>query len=227
MENNNKKTLILSIIGILVLVIAVVGVSFAMFTFTGTGTKENIIRTGSITVDFTDGTKNNAIEITNKYPMDDTTGIAQTDNKSDLTVTANWGTSAMTLNYEMGISNITPGETLSSDYIKIRVLKGSTPVVGTATTGVTISSLATTKGPLNLIDSYYLTGGTMTTSGATDDYTVQAWVADTYDLAVDNANSTSPEVASGTLDNESGTLHKKTTKSETYKFKIKVVAQQA
>ena len=43
MENNNKKTLILSIVGILVLVIAVVGVSFAMYSFTGTGTKENVI----------------------------------------------------------------------------------------------------------------------------------------------------------------------------------------
>ena len=48
MDNNNKKTLILSIIGILVLVIAVVGVSFAMFTFSGTGTKENVLKTGTI-----------------------------------------------------------------------------------------------------------------------------------------------------------------------------------
>ena len=54
MENNNKKTLILSIVGILVLVIAVVGVSFAMFTFTGTGTKENVIKTGTVTVNFDD-----------------------------------------------------------------------------------------------------------------------------------------------------------------------------
>ena len=39
----NKKTLILSIIGILVLVIAVVGVSFAMYSFTGTGSKTHLM----------------------------------------------------------------------------------------------------------------------------------------------------------------------------------------
>ena len=49
---NNKKTLILSIVGILVLVIAVVGVSFAMYSFTGTGTKENVITTGTVSMSF-------------------------------------------------------------------------------------------------------------------------------------------------------------------------------
>ena len=55
MEDNNKKTLILSIIGILVLVIAVVGVSFAMYSFSGTGTKQNVITTGTVSMSFSQG----------------------------------------------------------------------------------------------------------------------------------------------------------------------------
>ena len=48
MENN--KTMILSILGVLVLVIAVVGVSFAMYSFSAQGTKENVITTGSVSL---------------------------------------------------------------------------------------------------------------------------------------------------------------------------------
>ena len=53
---NNKKTLILSIVGVLVLVIVVVGISYAMFSFVGDGTKENVITTGSISVNYADTT---------------------------------------------------------------------------------------------------------------------------------------------------------------------------
>lgn len=233
-NNNNKKALILSIVGILVLVIAVVGVSFAMFTFSGTGTKENVIRTGTVTMEFTDATENNKIELDDSYPMSDAKGVnPTTDNRADFDITATWGDAPMTIVYDLGITNIQAGTTLTSDYVKVALLDGNDNViVGTKdandalTGGVTVSSLANTAGPNNLIQNYGLTGGTMTTSGDVDSYTILAYVSDAYDLAIDHANSTSPEDASGTLDNQSGTLHKKTTKSETYSFKVTVSAAQ-
>ena len=67
----------------------------------------------------------------------------------------------------------------------------------------------------------------MNNGNLTDTFTVKAYVSDAYDLPADTANSTSPEVSGGTLNNNSGSLHKKQTASETYSFKVKVVAQQA
>ncbi len=233
-NNKNKRALILSIVGILVLVIAVVGVSFAMFTFSGTGTKENVIRTGTVTMEFTDATENNKIELDDSYPMSDDKGVdPTTDNRADFDITASWGNAPMTIVYDLGITNIQAGTTLTSDYVKVALLDGNGDVVvGTKdvndelTGGVTVSSLASVAGPNNLIQNYGLTGGTMTTSGDIDSYTILAYVSDTYDLAVDNANSTSPEVSTGTLDNQNGTLHKKATKAETYSFKVTVSAAQ-
>lgn len=217
MENNNKKTLILSIVGILVLVIAVVGVSFAMYSFTGTGSKTNEIKTGTITMNFD---PDNNFAVTNQYPMSDAKGVATTTNKADFGVTATWGTSALTIKYDLGITDITPGATLTADFIKVALLDGEgNVIVGTAsdagdlTAGVKLSTLASTAGPNNLITTYGLTGGTITTSGTTDSYTILAYVADDYDLPTDTKNST---------DNV-----KKTTKSETFSFKVGVSATQA
>lgn len=228
MEDNNKKTLILSIIGILVLVIAVVGVSFAMYSFTGTGTKENVITTGTVSMSFSQGSNNFTLQ--NKYPMSDATGIAQDDNRATFGVTATWGSSPLTIKYDLGITKITPGATLTEDYIKVALLgSDGTVIVGggkgtkTLTGGVTIASLASTAGPNNLITTYGLTGGTISTSGATDRYTILAYVADNYNLPTDKANTTTDN--GGTV--ERNLTSKKTTASETFSFKVSVKAAQA
>lgn len=229
MENNNKKTLILSIIGILVLVIAVVGVSFAMFTFSGTGTKENILRTGTISVDFDNATKENKIEITNQYPENDTAGMNDTNNETTFTVEGDFGgNTTMSVNYEVGLSDITPGATLTDQYVKVAIQKNSTYVKGSATGGVLISSFASDAGPLNLIENHYVTNGTLSNGHLTDTFKVKAYVADTYDLPTDAANSDTENEGNKTIPQQDGSAqHIKTSKAETYSFKVKVVAQQA
>lgn len=215
MDKDNKKTLILSIVGILVLVIAVVGVSFAMYSFTGTGSKENVIKTGTINMSFD---PDNNFNVTNQYPMSDAKGIAQTENRATFGVNAEWGSSVLTLVYDLGITNIVAGDTLTAEYIKVALLDAQGNVVigtkdetGNLTGGVTIASLANNAGPHGLITAYGLTGGTFTTSG-TDNYTILAYVSDQYDLPTDDDN---------TVENV-----KKTTKSETFSFKVGVSAKQ-
>lgn len=222
MENNNKKTLILSIVGILVLVIAVVGVSFAMYSFTGTGTKENVITAGQINLSFDDAHTNN-FTVENKYPMSDAKGVASTDTKADFAVTGTWGSSAITFNYDLGISSISEGATLKSNFIKVVVKNGAgEPVVGTATAGVTIASLASKAGTYGLVTEYALTSGQLTTSGQVDKYSIVAYVADDYDLptATDTTGGNATTSAAGVE-------QKKATGSETYSFKITVAAAQA
>ena len=226
MENNNKRTLILSIIGILVLVLAVVGVSFAMFTFTGTGTKENVIKTGSISVKFDDSTKNNKIELSNQYPESDAKGMADTTNETTFTVEGDWGSSPMTVNYEVGLSEVTQGATLTNDYVKVAIQKNDSYVKGSATGGVAVSTFASANGPLGYITGYYVTNGTLTNGDLKDTFKVKAYVSEDYNLPDDATKSTAPEVTGGTVNNQSGAHHQKTSKSETYSFKVKVVAQQ-
>lgn len=217
---NNKKTLMLSIIGILVLVIAVIGVSFAMFTFTGTGTKVNVIQTGTITMDFVD--TDNFFEITNKYPMSDEVGIESEDNEATFGVTANWGTSAMTINYDLIISNVTEGKTLTADYIKVALTNAAGNVVvgndvntASLTSGVKVSSLPKVNDSEGQFFGYKLTSGTITTSGTTDTYTILAYVSDDYDLPIDETVVPA--------ENE----QKVQTRSETFSFKISIIATQA
>lgn len=231
MENDNKKTLILSIIGILVLVIAVVGVSFAMYSFTGTGTKTNQITTGTLTLNFDTvdeegATEKNYFELDGEYPVSDETALERNDNSADFSVNADWGSSSMTIYYDLGIE-IQEGYTLDPQYVKVALQDGDgTYIVGSGTAGVALSSLAAEEGPNGLITTYGLTGGEFNSTVKVANYKIKAWVSSDYDLAIDKANSTNPEVSDGTLSNQSGTLHQKATKSETLSFKLKLVASQ-
>ena len=74
-----------------------------------------------------------------------------------------------------------------------------------------------------MITTYGLTGGTISTSGATDNYTILAYVADNYVLPIDKANTTTDNLGEATRDLTS----KKTTASETFSFKVSVKAAQA
>ena len=162
--------------------------------------------------------------------MSDEKGIEATNNAATVGVSANWETSSpITIKYDLGIEVVQSGATLTEDYVKVALLDSSNKVVvgtekGTTnlTGGVTIGSLKTVAAPNGYITAYGLTGGTLTTSGSTDSYTIKAWVSNDYDLAVDKANSTTDNEGNLTTDG----LHKKQTASETFKFKIVVEAVQ-
>lgn len=217
---NNKKALILSVLGVLVLIIAVVGVSFAMYTFSATGTKENVITTGSVSLNYDDTAAaggNGVLTLDNQYPMADSLGIAQTGNNVltfEVNATIN-GT--MTINYEIGLDSIVEGDTLKQEYIKLVLYKDGVdaPIIGTATEGVTVASLQEKAG--TLISNYKLTDGTFTSTGK-QRYVLKAWVSDQYKFTV-NKTDTDTEA------NEH--VQTGTTTQETFKFKVKVAASQA
>ncbi|MDO4368967.1 MAG: hypothetical protein Q4C29_00290 [bacterium] len=234
---NNKKTLVLSIIGILILVIAVVGVSFAMFSFSGTGTKENVITTGTVSLNFANvegGTETNVISVNNQYPVDDTNGVdvSTIASKADFSVNATYSAD-MTINYEVGITNInediTAGATqIAAENVKIVLLKNDgTVLVGSKTgnnyTGVTVASLASVAGPKGLVDSYYLANGSFTSASKSDSYKIVAYLDKDYTLPVDPAQSTTDNEGTVTRTNES----KKTTAKAEFSFKLTVKAAQA
>lgn len=237
---DNKKTLVLSIIGILVLVIAVVGVSFAMFSFSGTGTKQNVITTGTVSLDFSTvegGTTTNVINVDNQYPMDDTNGVSLADitkSKADFSVKANYQAD-MTINYEVGIvdinktGDITEGAvTIPEKNVKVILINSAgEAVVGTKVDenykGVTVADLASKSGTNNLITNYYLAGGSFTKGDNLNQYSIYAYLDKDYQLPVDATKSTTDNAGTVTRTNES----KKTTKKAEFSFKLVVKAAQA
>lgn len=238
---DNKKTLMLSVIGVLVLIVVVVGVSYAMYSFTGTGTKENVITTGSISVvvdpttdpetgdALTDQTQ---IKLTNQYAMTDGKGSAITPATGESALLKFYVAATLsgntTIKYEVGITKNACTETtdggvtygcLKDSEVNFNLKKGTDDYLkGTATTGVAFSTIATAEGNLGKannadgrIASYLLDADSFTASGLKS-YELRAWVNDTYVLP--------------TKDTSTGNTHSNESLSEKYEFKIKLYAEQ-
>ena len=236
---DNKKTLMLSVIGVLVLIVVVVGVSYAMYSFTGTGTKENVIKTGSISVvvdptqdPVTGGalTDQTQIKLTNQYAMTDGKGSAITPVEGEsallkfyVAATLNGNT---TIKYEVGITKNACTETtdggvtygcLQDSEVNFNLKKGTEYVKGGEGTGVAFSTIAGAAGNLGKADNglrianYLLDADSFTASGLKT-YELRAWVNDTYVLP--------------TKDTSTGNTHSNESLSEKYEFKIKLYAEQ-
>lgn len=238
---DNKKTLMLSVIGVLVLIVVVVGVSYAMYSFTGTGTKENVISTGSISVvvDPTEDpvthqalTDQTQIKLTNQYAMTDGRGSAITPVEGEsallkfyVAATLNGNT---TIKYEIGITKNACSETtdggvtygcLQDDEVNFNLKKGTGYVKGGSGTGVAFSTIAGAAGKLGAannglrIANYLLDADSFNASGLKT-YELRAWVNDKYVLPTKDTS------------NEAGTVHSNESLSEKYEFKIKLYAEQ-
>ncbi len=253
MQENNKKTLILSVLGVLVLIIAVVGVSFAMYSFSATGTRENVIKTGTASLDFSgegkcsleeyDNYKDceenggtwtgpNTISLTNEYPKTTEEGLKNDPATFDLTADY---PGDMLVDYALQFVDLKAGNTLTADMVMVQVAKTinetTTYPVGTETTGVALSTLATKTNTLTGSDGYVFDSGSFTQKG-TISYAVKAWVSDNYTLAVQNPEYTGTcSIAEHTTAADCATAggtwtQTKATDSETFSFKIRVVAAQ-
>ena len=225
--NDNKKTLVLSVVGVLVLVLVVVGVSYAMYTFTGTGTTENVITTGSISVSIDPSIEEGeelgvtvdkqTITLTDQYPMTDAEGTKSAEVLRFYVASTVSGET--TINYEIGM--VKEESTLEDSEVKVNLMKkigtgNETWLKGTsATTGVLVSSFAGTRGNLagTTIENYYLDGGSFTASGIVT-YEMKMWIDENYDL---------PIVEDSTPDDKT---HSNSTTPENYSFKIKTYASQ-
>lgn len=240
----SKKSKYIQICIVLAIVVAIIGVSYAMFSFSASGTKSNVIRSGNVEIDF----KNvSTITLNNVYPLSDSTGAAGTDPNSakmnfDVVSTLS---GAMTIYYDLSLTAINEGTTLKSDKVKINLKKtsGSTTSwpLGSASTGVTIDSLKTTAGRYaslgnggggTRVTSYAIDSGAVTTT-STVNYTLTAWISDTYKY---NSSKTTAKACSNPAYTTEATCkdagavwgdkQTSSTSDETYSFKVKLDAVQ-
>lgn len=170
----NKKTLILSILAVLVLIIAVVGVSYAMYTFAATGTKENYIQTGSISLNY----QNEATcTVSNAYPKTMEVGLANPDCTMSFDVVASLA-GTTTINYELGLT-YDGAVTLPTNAIRFTLQKGETYILGSAAAGVLMSDYTAAGAIAGLTNR--IQADSFTASG-THSYVLKAWVDGDFDF---------------------------------------------
>lgn len=124
LENeNNKKQMILSIVGVLILVVTIIGVSYAAFTFTKQGQEENVVRTGTVTMTYTEAL--NGISIENAIPMTEEKGklLVGEGEIFDFTVSADI-MGKTTINYEI-VAEKDESSTIDDQYIRLYLEKSS------------------------------------------------------------------------------------------------------
>lgn len=191
---DKKKTLILSILGVVVLVIAVVGISYAMYTFTGTGSKENLITTGSVSVDVPSET--NTITLDSSYSANDATGTGSNETL-EFSVVSNLEGDAP-INYEVGFDVVESAVVggLKAKDVKFNLRKGTDTYLleTTATTGITLASRYASAGTIedtggNVVINHYLVDSGTLTGNQTFNYVVKAWISEDYNLPTTGTGS--------------------------------------
>ena len=176
--NIKDKQTIISIVAMVLLIVIVLGVSYAIFTYSQVGTKNNVIKSGSITFAYNETT--NGITISNAMPISDTAGKVQTGtgNVFEFTLT-NTVVGTSTINYEIYVTNETTATNkLSPDYVKLYL----TDITSTETEVVasTIFSQLDDASTNETGKSLYI--GSFTSSG-TRKFRLRMWLADTYTAA--------------------------------------------
>ena len=199
-----KKQNIIMGISFVLLFVMVIGVSYAAYKFSAAGTKENVISTGTISMSYS---QNSFIDLKNTYPKTDIYAIGTKEDKSSMEFSVSMETSGTTtINYVLALTEIQEGETLKSDKVKIYLEKEGKVVNNFETNkGKTIDSFKN-KYVEGLIDNYAIYQDVLTTSKETHNYTLTAWIDESYILPIKNETTTT-----------------KQTNEETYKFKVKVV----
>lgn len=179
--DKSYKSVIITIILISVLVFFVIGISFATFISSQEGTKENTIKSGTISMTYTENI--NGININNALPTSDEAGkvLSGENEYFDFTVTSKIVGNTSII-YEVAAIKDS-NSTLNDSDIKLYLEKqtnGTYEEVLAPTNYIALSETSEIGSP---IGSMLLTRVT-TTESSTDNYRLRMWMADT--ASVDN-----------------------------------------
>ena len=119
-KNNKKKTLILSMIGLIGLIIVTIGITYAIFTYTKLGTTDNTLTSGTLKFLYTENTGvKTGIKLTNALPISDTQGKALDgdNNVFDFSIEAT-NTGTETIPYEVTLRK-KDTSTLAEENVKV------------------------------------------------------------------------------------------------------------
>lgn len=182
MEDNNSKKILLTVLGVAILIVAVVGISFALFTSNDQITGENTIKSGTVTMSFSE--KTNGITLSNALPMSEADALQQLTKDGDyfdfdvVTKTSKEGT---VIPYKISVAKIS-GD-LVDNQIAINLQKlGSDGNYTSIITDKKVSDYADGV----IVDA---TDNAGTAAGKTDSYRLRIWIAGDQDASTIKADS--------------------------------------
>lgn len=182
MEDNNSKKILLTVLGVAILIVAVVGISFALFTSNDQITGENTIKSGTVTMSFSE--KTNGITLSNALPMSEADALQQLTKDGDyfdfdvVTKTSKEGT---VIPYKVSIAKIS-GD-LNDNQIAINLQKLGTD--GNYTSVITNKKVSDYADGV-IVDAADNAG---TAAGKTDSYRLRIWIAGDQDASAIKADS--------------------------------------
>ena len=181
-EHENKNKIIVSVLGLVLLLVFVVGITYAVFTYTKKGNVENTIRTGKITMSYTEG--ENGITLENAYPMEDSVGKVLSDPNQifDFTVNINLYGSKIPVSYEVTAEK-DENSTLGDSDVRIYLEK--------STDGTNYNAVSQPSGyiPMGDADEFGAQATEMlldrgnTTDTVTYNYRLRMWVGSNYQVS--------------------------------------------
>ncbi len=181
-EHENKNKIIVSVLGLVLLLVFVVGITYAVFTYTKKGNVENTIRTGKITMSYTEG--ENGITLENAYPMEDSVGKVLSDPNQlfDFTVNINLYGSKTPVSYEVTAEK-DENSTLGDSDVRIYLEK--------STDGTNYNAVSQPSGyiPMGDADEFGAQATEMlldrgnTTDTVTYNYRLRMWVGSSYQVS--------------------------------------------
>lgn len=116
MKKNESKELLLSVFGVTLLIIAITGITYAIFNYVSVGTKENSIKTGSISMSYIES-NTDIISINNAIPISDVIGKMQNE-YFDFTINSAISGNA-NIKYDIYAKDIKVENQLDDDYVKL------------------------------------------------------------------------------------------------------------
>lgn len=176
MEDNNSKKILLTVLGVAILIVAVVGISFALFTSNDQITGENTIKSGTVTMSFSE--KTNGITLSNALPMSEADALQQLTKDGeyfDFDVVTKTSKAGTVIPYKVSVAKIS-GD-LNDNQIAINLQKlGTDGNYTTVITGKKISDFADGV----IVDAADNAG---TVAGKTDSYRLRIWLAGDQDAS--------------------------------------------
>ena len=159
-----KSQAFVSVIIVFVLSLGIIGTSYSLYMDVDTDTDYQIVKSGDLSIDFTEGSSK--ITLTSTTPMDDATAINQTNNVYQFTVYNN-GTYAVDYSVSL-IPN--SSNTVKPEYINYRLCVGKTNESSNCGEVQTLS---------NKVD-YVLYNDNLSNNGDSTIYYLKIWVNDNY-----------------------------------------------
>ena len=112
MIREDSRNIILSVLGVLILIVSVIGISYAIFVFSSLGKEENVINTGTISMEYNES-EDKIIKIEGATPVSDAVGKAQNE-YFDFSLKATIGGKA-TITYEIRAKKLPVDVSMLSD----------------------------------------------------------------------------------------------------------------